>query len=63
VNRRAGRRGSIFDHRLLLGFSFCDFQWRIAARWRTVRRCCLRGYAAVANPEICEFLEAEGMVT
>src|SRR5271165_567703 len=34
----------------------------VVARYRgTVRRCCFRGDAAFANPEIYEFLEAEGM--
>jgi hypothetical protein len=34
----------------------------VVARYRgTVKRCCFRGDAAFANPEIYEFLEAEGM--
>src|SRR6201987_1511514 len=34
----------------------------VGARYRgTVKRCCFRGDAAFANPEIYEFLEAEGM--
>src|SRR6202521_3819749 len=34
----------------------------VVARYRgTVKRCCFRGDAAFANPEISEFLEAEGM--
>jgi len=34
----------------------------VVARYRgTVKRCCFRGDAAFANPEIYDFLEAEGM--